>query len=1418
MFTLKYYPKGSCHPTATARVDSSDTSKLATLYQDVNDFFRELSPVAIAAREAGDRLASPIDSLLYGPNTPTPYDKSSVARITYEYGNLRGEQQLFAHETDAIAMVLYACYINDAPAPIGGTPEKRTYKPVVRSYSSFNGLTVSFEYDGDTYENITGVNVIESRLGCCGVRFLVEGKDGEPMIYYLIGKTAFGETEYNGDPVMQSPSFGLIPAGLEIHPKLWYAGNRLCYKKYAEADENAVVGGYEALIFKDADGNLIEGRDELNCEYIPPMRQVASVAHLFFERHGGDFAFYVLSNGELRKKISKTDDAVIFYGTPLNFLNGSADCNADDEDIVFQRVDGDYLCASRYLTDDRSYNLARNAVIDMPAMPASFDADSLSAFYTECEKALYKAFESSEALYTTVYEWDAERRVYEWADDCTEALGSDDPPACQITIESVDECLHSFSYEDAVITVRPSVPFDQAEAFSESYVIPFPSFDVVSVGFEADDGVELMPKNGSLNVRITDAKTGQTFDGSFSLISMHPDFDNTGIPSNLYLDDDWTAVREQLDLYRTIISAIIKFGVRKCEALLDSGNDNPRTAISELLYGDEGMVPDESIISAAVHLKNEFDRTGVIPNIAIVGHAGTGKSTLARKLGRLFGKDVLALTPSDLRGAYIGHTKHEVVQRLAEAAANNQIVFVDEAYQLMQDSHGREAVTVLLPLMTGDQTRVESNLDRGQRDSLILDFKKGFLKTVSPDGVEKKTTHFTPGVVPIWLSGYENEVRSMISRNQGLYRRLKKLVIKTPTTTELLTQFDNELEAFANGNDKVARKAAMLKKHFSDNKNRETVKKFFAWGSQPQNSKCFASHAGVSSFVANCIDRIDFGADIGAQVLDIIAATKLDIKRQLSVIRADNESSPSHAAADTINVITDIDTHFSDLVGCDSQMAYMQNVVISMLVQKSVYDDRNLTVPKGCLMEGLPGTGKSYIARAFAGELQARFEREAPDKRVGFISISGSELAGKPVSYIASVFSAAEEFDSCVLFIDEVDAIAKRREYNPFYDRFLELLRQMDGTEKRSNIFILAATNAPETLDPAFVRSGRIDTNLVFTLPNKDDRIELARRAILKRIRTLTNFDPVGKDEDIASVAEFIAKRMRGCTAGDIENIVNASFIAYHQFTHRDESGGLSEDFFTTYPFVKRNRSGRLYADTLKLRGVARDKSLRALLAFICEEIERFSVGTPDRNAKETKFSVDKNDNNSSSTAIHEVGHAVVSLMLGEKPFDTITILPRGDYLGYVSNSETHIITKADYLNKIRVCMGGRIAEELIYGKDNISVGASNDIRQATSLAHRMIERFGFSDEFGFVALTAPNGKYLGNADSYMCSDAFREKADEAVNELLKKLYTETLDMLTDKKELIVTLAKRVFDAESMTGEQFRRLYEAELKKLNGNA
>ena len=1287
------------------------------------------------------------------------------------------------------------------------------------SFQMIEGLNIKFTYKGDEYTDIHLEGLHKDEYLGIGVWFSARKNGGERAVYHLLTKSCnfVSGTLAGSTYLLPTPSHGLV----ELGEKYRYVGHLRCIKKAPLTDDLALAQ-----------------------------------AHLFFERNGEDYTFYVLRNGRLRKKIEKTDNAVRFYNTRLVFKDDASEEAAKDE-LAFEftkGADGKYRLG-KYLFKKDKLDSTVDTYDTIIEMPQASDTEKDDSFYKKCVIALYKAFESSERyILETKYGAGLEETVSQIG------IKRDNDDRARLTADY---------FKDGALTLSVSVPVsdDDVKLFAQDFSAAFPQFSIEKVdyaikGIENDGNkndytITLRPTGEKLVVEISDKE--EQYKGYFSQLRPVLNFDKSELAPNLvfYKRFEKAVINGFNTVFGIICTALASSeNIDACKkALMASRNmDALKAEIRYTLYESKGLIPDENVVSQAVRLKNSLDRSGIIPNIEIIGQAGTGKSTLVDNLAEVFRsakffKDkeegenkVLHITAPDLKAEYLGQTRRTLQRMIRQAAEENMILYIDEVYTLMNDEYGADAVSVLLPLLTGDQKKFEYIEEEGAlkvQYTVKVDFEKG---TIEKTDANKRMRDGYPinipkSMVPVWISGYEHEVRQMINQNQGLYRRFEKIVIKPPVTYSLYSLFKDKLDEYVGHADEtVSMSAANLRSYLETNgdevirrvgdktekvKIYKPIRNFFIWGSGVQNSKYFANNAGVYTFLNRCIDSIDFSGDVGRQIEEIISDTKIDIKRQLADAKAGNANRDtgwrkSPDPSDTVDVITDIDTRFDDVVGCEEQKTYMRGI-IEMLVNKSAYDDLKLTVPKGALMEGPPGTGKTFMARAMAGELQQRFEDQNADKRFGFISFSGSELAGRPAENIAAVFAMAEEYHACIMFIDEADAVAKRRNSEGNSEHLIELLRQMDGIEKRSNVFILAATNAPADLDPAFKRPGRIDKRLVFSLPEKHDCKKLAGIALTKRHGALYNYN-YNKDEE-EKLAELVAGRMYGCTPEDINNVINNAFVAYHQFYNKNNTESpIDKEFFKSYPFIDIENDK---IDTFALKeDTIKQTALRELYMFIDEEIERLNghgaqkrAVDNDGNAIKEAFDLSKNKGRS-ATAIHEVGHAVASLILdpNEKPFDTITTIPRGESLGYVTHSEMEFNTKADFIARIKVCMGGRLAEEIVYGKENISPGAMKDMRQATRVARRMTEIFGFSDEFGFMALTESSGNYYGGDNYYTCSDEFRAKSDAAVSELLKQLYKETHDLLKDKKELIEKLAEHVFKDETMTGERFKELYEEELK------
>lgn len=1167
-------------------------------------------------------------------------------------------------------------------------------------------------------------------------------------------------------------------------------------------------------VTEDASGFLVEKEGETD----------HSVGiHLLLETNGQDLTFSVLLGGRLYKKISRDAEKVVFYYTPLDRAareDGGFRQDESPRNLIFWNTDGEY----RRDMDLQDAAVGFSGAVFVPPQTPDFDSlnvCSAQALYVAYLRAFFTAVSGAEAVQTPAGVF---RRVGDgrYQAETEDFLLTGEKVWGSVGKNELPTDYHNFreAYdgEDVIgFILVESASFSEEGTGNRIALLPKDAYTLTE--YEKDDWgddaldnlgnpIKRYTRKGSvLEVLITGPGGEELYQGDFGELRKGNVFETVNLPEAIRFSRRMSVFARDLKLYQAIRQGILNYSVRRIVNVFTRAAELSRSEIEQLLYSD-GKIPDGAVIDLAMKMKRRFIRNGEIPYIALVGQAGTGKSDIAANLAKIFGKEIESVTGTELKGSYLGHTASKVVKLLAEVLAEGKILFIDEAYELMSDKFGREAVALLLPVISKDRASVSAPLlsETGSTKSgtLTIDFEKREIQETTTAGTETRS-YKEPGFPPIWIAGYEDEIRLMLGMNKGFYRRMERATMKIPSPDELYQTLWKNLEKLNGTID--PQRFGILARQFK--LNQELLLKFFRWGTQPQNSRYFANYAGVVRLLNDCVDSIDFTQpeeQITRQLSDIITSVKRDVKRQLDVVLRKGERGGASAYDDTelIHMIYDNETRFTDLVGCGSQVGYMQSI-IDMLLEKDRYDRLHMTVPKGALLLGPPGVGKTFIARAMAGELQAQFEKRERETvetaangevkrtstRVGFMSLSAPELISKPVRFIGSVFDKAEEYDICVIFIDEVDAIAKKRMSNPNYSHFIELIKQMDGVEQRSNVFILAATNAPEALDPAFTRSGRIDKKLMFTLPDQAARRELALRNVVKRCGTLRGF-VLGKEEKdgVEELAGEVAAMTPGRTPGDIENLVNTAFILYDQ----DDKG-------------RRAREDRLERKAPRFGSVQLD----CLYDYIYEAVEQASVGDLRPIGKE-KFQTERNDESRSSVAVHEVGHALVNLLLGHEPFEKITSLPRGRALGYVLPSQEKRVTKADFEDSIRADMGGRVAEEVVYGRENISPGASEDIAHATRLAHLMVERWGFSEEFEFMALMEDTAVYLGES-GYTCSEAYRQRSDQAANELLQRLYQDTRKMLEDKKELIVALAKEVFDKETMTGKQFKKNYDKITKR-----
>ncbi len=441
---------------------------------------------------------------------------------------------------------------------------------------------------------------------------------------------------------------------------------------------------------------------------------------------------------------------------------------------------------------------------------------------------------------------------------------------------------------------------------------------------------------------------------------------------------------------------------------------------------------------------------------------------------------------------------------------------------------------------------------------------------------------------------------------------------------------------------------------------------------------------------------------------------------------------------------------FADVAGEDEAKENLAEIV-DYLHNPEKYRKIGARMPKGILLVGPPGTGKTMLAKAVAGESE-----------VPFFSMSGSEFVemfvGMGASKVRDLFNQAKEKAPCIVFIDEIDAIGKKRDGqfggNDEREQTLnQLLTEMDGFEDNTGVVILAATNRPESLDPALLRPGRFDRRVPVELPDLKGREEILR-VHAKKIQ-------VARDIDFNKIARMAS----GASGAELANIVNEA----------------------------------------ALRAV-RDHRDFATQADLEESIEVVIAGYEKKNAILT-------DKEKCIVAYHEIGHALVAArQTNSAPVQKITIVPRtSGALGYtmqVDEGEHYLMSKVEIENKIATLTGGRVAEELVFG--SITTGASNDIEQATRLARAMITRYGMSDDFGMVALETVNNQYLGGDASLACSAETQNRIDEQVVQLIGRQYDKARQILSENRKKLDELAQFLYERETITGEEFMEILDRE--------
>ena len=437
---------------------------------------------------------------------------------------------------------------------------------------------------------------------------------------------------------------------------------------------------------------------------------------------------------------------------------------------------------------------------------------------------------------------------------------------------------------------------------------------------------------------------------------------------------------------------------------------------------------------------------------------------------------------------------------------------------------------------------------------------------------------------------------------------------------------------------------------------------------------------------------------------------------------------------------------FSDVAGVDEAKENLAEIV-DYLHNPEKYREIGASMPKGVLLVGPPGTGKTMLAKAVAGEAN-----------VPFFSMSGSEFVemfvGMGASKVRDLFKQAKEKAPCIVFIDEIDAIGKKRDgqlgSNDEREQTLnQLLTEMDGFEGNSGVVILAATNRPESLDPALTRPGRFDRRVPVELPDLKGREEILK-VHARKVK-------IAEDVDFGKIARMAS----GASGAELANIINEAAL-------------------------RAVRDGRRFATQADLE----------------ESIEVVIAGYQKKNAILT-------DKEKRIVAYHEIGHALVAAkQTNSAPVQKITIVPRtSGALGYtmqVEDGNHYLMSKEEIENKIATYTGGRAAEEVAFG--SVTTGASNDIEQATKLARAMISRYGMSEDFDMVAMETVTNQYLGGDTSLACSAETQSRIDEQVIALVKKQHEKAVSILTENREKLDSLASYLYEKETITGEEFMNI------------
>lgn len=851
------------------------------------------------------------------------------------------------------------------------------------------------------------------------------------------------------------------------------------------------------------------------------------------------------------------------------------------------------------------------------------------------------------------------------------------------------------------------------------------------------------------------------------------------------------------------LKVFIRFLMENCaekseEEGVPAIGENITKKVKEILAKDSSLSVGEEIIrnicvTSTQYLSWKFQESininqpsPYIPNYVFLGGPGSGKSSLVRKLAQdVFEAKFYETTPSELMGLYIGHTRGVFLEKLNEL--QNQrgygpdapaILFLDEAYTLFAEngrnnSFVQDIMGVLLTVMQRKEQKISYQIEKYDED--------GKAKTIN------RTIVIKPNTV-IWMAGYEKVMRKALSSNQGIFRRVKVITLPEPTVDDLWDCFSIITKQAGKENLDLIRAKKV------------DILKYFRWGASMEHAEFFGNYSGAKRLAENMVNALYLmdshctKEEKEKELAAILEDQKKEIRRQYQVVIRKNERLP-------FEIVSDLKETLDDYIGNASVREQMSEIV-DMMVDAEFYQKRHISIPKGALLMGCPGTGKTYLAKCMAGELSKRLQERNISKHIAFIPVAGTELHEEEL--VSCLFRTAEEYEAAILFIDEIDAIGKRRTLMPQDGSLIQLMKEMDGFDERKTIFILAATNAPEILDPALKRAGRFDMQYEIGYPNRTERMALLQY--------------YGKDviHDFRSdILEESGRISSGFSPASIREIMNESVLLYYQcekYLEKGEDGRgvvcrhrLARDEENYEGAVKVMVSGREYwkHDT-KNNTSAEEENLQQdlFLKDLKEVIAKKSFGERRSIENENEEFQCNYNRGRSSVAIHECGHAMICAWQNMS-IEKITVLARNVTSGYVGITPAGIRTRNDILKQIKVALGGRAAEEIIYGED-ISVGACDDLWKATELARSMVAKFGMGNKIGIISLMEENGEYLGKENKYTCAPEYRNKVDEEIRELLEMQYKEVCDYLKKEKETLCRMAKYIFLKEEVSGADFQ--------------